>query len=168
MATYRYYIKYLVGDAFVTDIELYGVSCNRAINTAGQFQGTFKLNPDTPMLNSIYLSATNPGMFALYMERNGTLIWGGILWSRTYSSADQAMTIYASTFESYFDHMTFNEAHFIQQNIAQENIIANALTQLQGQANSNIGITTATLPNSGIKRTVLIPSYEYHFGTDAI
>jgi len=64
MATYRYYIKYLVGDAFVTDIELYGVSCNRAINTAGQFQGTFKLNPDTPMLNSIYLSATNPGMFA--------------------------------------------------------------------------------------------------------
>src|SRR5690606_33423117 len=67
------------------------------------------------------------------------------------------------------DHMTFYKDHFIQQKVLQEDIFEAIITQLQGQnPEDDIGLTIAALPTTTYKRTVLIPNYEYHFGSDAI
>jgi hypothetical protein len=37
------------------------------------------------------------------VDRNGDLIWGGIIWNRTYNSAEQVLNLTAREFESYFE-----------------------------------------------------------------
>lgn len=79
------------------------------------------------------------------------------------------MQIFANTWESYFDHMVFWKEHFIQQKVNQEAIFDTIVDQLQGQsAASDIGLVIPSLPTTNVKRTVLIPNYEYHFGVEAI
>lgn len=169
MPSYNYVVRNLFTNTTIADLELYGVYCTRMMNEAGQFQGTYYLKDGDLTRNAMYLDSTKPGLYGLNMYRNDSLIWGGIIWSRSYNAQGQNMQIYANTWESYLEHMVFWKDHFIQQQVLQENIFSAIWTQLQGQsASANIGLTIPSLPSTGIKRTVLIPNYEYHFGTDAI
>lgn len=170
MPTYEYIIRDLLSPTTVVDeIELSDVFCSRQMNTEGRFQGSFNLFSDDPLRAARYLDCTKPGRYGIEMRRNSTPIWGGIIWSRTWSAINQQMQLYASSWESYFDHMVFWKNHFIQQKVNQELIFQAIVTQLQGQsAAANIGLTISSLPTTNIKRTVLIPNYEYHFGSEAI
>lgn len=164
MPSYRYYTADLLTGDVLGDFDMYGVYAQKLLNTAGNFNGSIKLIPG---LVDMAVEASEPGRTALYMERNDDLIWGGIIWSRTYSSESNALQLTAQTFESYFDHVVFEE-HFIQQKVNQELIFQAMVNQLQAQTASNIGLTMATLPTTNVPRTVLIPAYEYHFATDAL
>lgn len=169
MPDYSYVVRDLFSGVVIDELDLYGVYCTRQMNESGQFQGTYVLKDDDPLRNSSYLNATLAGRYGLSMYRNGTEIWGGIIWSRTYNAQGQNMQIFANTWESYADHMVFYKDHFVKQKVNQENIFSDVWTQLQNQGpNDNIGLTVGTLPVTAIKRTVLIPNYEYHFGTDAL
>lgn len=166
MPSYRYYAADLLTGNVLGDIDPFGVFLSKHKNRPGQFTGNIKLTGDT-VDDAIRLSCTIPGRTALYMERNGTLIWGGILWNRMWSTQGKSLQLGARTFESVFEHAVL-ESHFIQQKIAQETILQNLLTQIQAQAGCNFGITIASLPTTGRNRTVLIPDYEYHFAMDAL
>lgn len=169
MPEYQYLAKNLFTGAVVGELELYGVYCTRVLSQPGNFQGTFRLNSDTATRNAHLLDATTPGKYGLEMIRNGTAIWGGIIWSRSYAAPGQTMQVYANTWESYFDRMVFWKEHFIQQKVFQEQIFSTIVTQLQGQsAACNIGLTISSLPADSVKRTVLIPNYEYHAGSTAM
>ena len=167
MPEYRYYTKDLVTGSYIGDVEMFGVWVTRYLNQAGQFNGSYRLGK-TAIEDSIALSSTLPGRTALYVDRDGVTIWGGILWSRSYESQAMTMQCYAQTFESYFDHMVFFVNHFIQQGVNQETIFANMVSQLQSQPDANIGLVMGSLPTTNIPRTVLIPNYEYRFATEVI
>jgi hypothetical protein len=36
---------------------------------------------------------TIPGQFALYVDFNGSPVWGGVIWNREYSSDTQILTV---------------------------------------------------------------------------
>lgn len=164
---YRAYTADLLTGALKEELPLYGLYMNRTLNEAGNFTGTFKLGShrhiDTDLLNG-----TTPGRTAIYFERNGLLIWGGIIWSRTYAAESKTCQITAQTFESYFDHVVM-ESHFIMQNVEQSTIFTNLINALQAQAANNIGLTgMGSFPVTGVIRTVLTPSYEYHFAQSIV
>lgn len=168
MPKYRYYTADLLTGNVLGDVELYGVHVSKKISEGGNFNGSFALNSGKPALNDMYLSCTQPGRTALYMERNDSLIWGGILWSRTYSAQGQNMQLYAQTFDSYFEHVVFQE-HFIQQRVNQEVIFKAMVDQLQAQSACNIGLEVQTpLPTTNTPRTILVPNYEYHFARETL
>ena len=166
--TYRYYTEdLLTGAQTGDDLPFYGVWCNRQLNQAGEFTATFRLGSNRHV-DTDMLAATIPGRTAVYIERNGTLIWGGIIWSRTYAAQATYVQLTGQTWESIFDHVVM-ENHFIMQYVDQSTIFANMINALQAQAGNNFGLTgMGSFGTSGVTRTVLVPGYEYHFAADIV
>ena len=164
--TYRYYTADLLTGTVISEMPFYGVFCSKKINEAGSFTGSFKLNSGMHDDQSL-LDGSIPGRTCIYVERDGSLVWGGILWARTYASESKAIQVAGQTFESYFDHVCI-DANFIQQDVEQTTILTNLVNLLQGQSGNNIGLLLGSMPTTGVVRTVLIPGYEYHFAQDVI
>lgn len=167
MAIHRFYTADLLTGNVLGDIYLYGIYFTKQINGAGNFTGTFKLG-STVTNDSLMMSCTIPAKTALYIERDGVLIWGGIIWSRTYQSNAQTVQLTAQTFESYFDRVACS-SNIIQQGVEQVALFKNIIDNMQAQdTQSNIGLTYASLPSTGINRTVLLPGYEFHMYQEAL
>lgn len=100
--TYRYLLGDLLTNEIVAELPLTGVSFTQQLNQAGTFQAhlllsginTDKFNVDT---------ATVPGHNCIYVDRDGVLIWGGVIWGRSYNSVSQTLSISAREFISYFE-----------------------------------------------------------------
>jgi hypothetical protein len=167
MATYRYYTASILGGGVVSEMPLYGVWMDKQIGRAGQFTGTFKLDTGQ-YVDKLLLDGTKPGLHAIYCVRDSTLIWGGPIWTRTYASEGKTMQISAQTWESVFDHVVF-ESHVIHQQVEQSAIFQSIINQMQAQPGNNFGFTMNTpFPTTGVKRTVLLPDYEFHMIMDAM
>lgn len=99
---YRYFVCDLKTNELLAEIPFKGVSYSRSLNEAGTFTGDIAVTEDTANLD-LY-NTTLPGKTALYIVRNGICVWGGIVWSRTYSLIDKVLSVSASEFTSYFSH----------------------------------------------------------------
>jgi len=110
---YRYFVCDLRTNRLLAEVPFKGVSYSRSVNEAGTFTGDIAVTEDTFNLN-LY-ETTLPGKTAIYVVRNGVCVWGGIIWSRTYSLVDKVLSVSASEFTSYFSHRvvwkTWNSAY---------------------------------------------------------
>jgi hypothetical protein len=100
--TYRYLFADLLTNEIIGELPLTGVSFTQQLNQSGTLNGHVLLSG----LNSAEFNvnaSTIPGRSAIYVDRNGDLIWGGIIWNRTYNSAEQVLNLTAREFESYFE-----------------------------------------------------------------
>lgn len=163
---YRYISADLLTGAVVAEMPYYGVFASKKINESGSFNATFKLGTGVHHDQSL-IDGSIPGRTATYILRDGTFVWGGIIWSRTYASESRTVQLTGQTFESYFDHVCI-DANFIQQDVEQSTILTNLVNLLQSQQGNDINLDMATFPTTGVTRTVLIPGYEYHFAQDVI
>jgi hypothetical protein len=99
---YRYFTVDLMTDRILTEIPLRNVSYACSLKAAGRFQGKIPVTAETDSM-SLY-DSTMPGNTALYVMRNGVCVWGGIIWSRSYSFSSRDLEISASEFTSYLYH----------------------------------------------------------------
>lgn len=167
MAVYRYFTADLLTGNVLAELPLLSPTFGRRLSAAGDFRATFLLGTGQ-YDDSELLAGTQPMRTALYVKRDDVLIWGGILWTRSYESDSHVMNINASTFESYFDRMVI-QSDFVRQNVDQLQIFKDLIDQLQLQDASNIGLITSGLPTvSGVNTTQLIPGYEYHFANEVV
>lgn len=97
---YRYIFVDLLTDQAMIELQLTNVEFSRELNTPGSFRGDFLLGDNRWLFSNL----TTPGRSGLYVERNGSLVWGGIVWSRTYNGTSQTLTYEAREFTSYFEH----------------------------------------------------------------
>lgn len=102
---YRYFTANLITGAVMMEIPFSGVSWERKINAAGNFSGTIAADEYTNVFD-LY-ETTIPGKYGLYVMRNDVCVWGGLIWSRSYSITDKALSVQASEFVSYLYHRTF-------------------------------------------------------------
>lgn len=100
--TYRYYTVDLMSNRILTEIPFRGVSWERTLGGAGQFQGKIPTIQATTNLD-LY-ETTMPGQTALYVMRDGVCVWGGIIWARSHSTEGRELTVSASEFPSYYYH----------------------------------------------------------------
>lgn len=136
--TYRYLFADLLSNEIVAELPLTGVSFNQQLNTAGTFQAhlllsginTFGYNVD---------AATTPGRNALYVDRNGTLVWGGVIWQRSYNSQDQSLSITAREFESYFERRRISTTRVFT-NTDQLEIARTLINDAQAVPSGDIGV----------------------------
>lgn len=167
MPVYRYFTNDLLTNNFLTELPISDVYFSKRINDAGSFSGTMVLQRGEDAYNTALLDGTPPGKCGIYVQRDGVIIWGGILWSRQYHSENMTIQLSGSTFESYFDHVCI-DANFIMQGVEQNTIFANLIDMLKAQQGNDLLLTRGSFPATGINRTVLIPGYEYHFAQDVI
>jgi hypothetical protein len=99
---YRYFVADLLSNAVIAEIPFQGVSYERAIKAAGSFSGSIAILDRTAALN-LY-DTTLPGRTSLYVVRDNVCVWGGIIWSRSYTASSKTLNVSASEFQSYFYH----------------------------------------------------------------
>lgn len=86
------------------------VSFGRALDQHGSWKGSLPLAKMYDATTGTYLfdwkDATRPSRTALFVDLEGTLVWGGIIWKPSYDSSDptDSLQISATEFGSYFQH----------------------------------------------------------------
>lgn len=163
MATYRYMIGDLLTNTVDLELPLFGVFYSRRLNKAGNATFSYNLGNKSPNGTEIrdvdILNYTKPGRSCLWIERNGALIWGGIIWSRTYQSQANVMSYTAQTFESYFYAQVIE---VVQRFTAtdQRSILAALVTHMQAKPYANIGlIIPGAFTGTPITRSATFYSY---------
>jgi len=84
----------------LAELPFTGVTWSSRLNTPGAFSGTLNLND--PRMSPYAVYATTPGKTHLFVDINGTIVWGGIVWTRSYDNQDNLLQIGGSESWSYF------------------------------------------------------------------
>lgn len=92
----------LVTNEIIAELPLTGVSFTQQLNQAGSFDAHIQLSGMNSFGYNVDAS-TIPMRNAIYVDRNGELVWGGIIWSRSYNSTSQTLTLQAREFISFFE-----------------------------------------------------------------
>ncbi len=101
IAAYTYLAVDLRTNQILAELPLTEVKFSLMLNGAGTFNSKLKLSD--PRVQAIDpIANTEPGRTAIYVERDGVLVWGGIIWTRRYSSLDDTMMVGGNEFWSYF------------------------------------------------------------------
>ena len=161
---YRFYTADLLTGNVLGDIQLQAVNASMQLSNAGELTGSFPLGQPE---DAYRLSITPPGRTAIYVERNTELIWGGIIWNRDRTKTGRAIDLVCSTFDSFFEH-TVLELNYVKQAVEQVTCFTSLVSKVNAQAGSNIGLTCPSITATGIKRTILLPAYEFHFAQEVI
>src|ERR1700758_54694 len=91
----------LMTNAVLAEIPLSQVSFENRLNDAGTFSGVLTLgDPRIAALDPF--GSTQPGRTAIYVDRGGKLVWGGVLWTRRFDSNSKALQLSGNEFWSYF------------------------------------------------------------------
>lgn len=98
--TYTYLFCDLRTDTLLAELPLAGVSYSFELNGIGTLSGTIPYSAETIPLDPETASA--PGRTAVYVDRDGVLIWGGIVWTR--QDVAGGKSIQAAEFLSYYQH----------------------------------------------------------------
>lgn len=181
--TYRYFAHQLVGDqSLIAELPLTGVSFGRILNGAGPFAATLQLPPlprpstsgysdvytDVYAADAVYLAAlassrdfitgTEPGRTALYIERNGEIVWGGIIWTRDDPAGDGNLRLTGAEFHSYWRRrkVRWNVTHTGVDQLA---IYRDQITRAQAVVGGSIGVVVGS-ETSGVTRDRQYTSYE--------
>lgn len=155
--TYRYLFADLLTNDIIAELPLTGVSFTQQLNQAGTFQGHILLGGiDSAAYN--VLAATIPGRNAVYVDRNGSIVWGGVIWGREYGSNDQTLSIQAREFESYLERRRISATTAFS-NTDQLTIAQSLVTLMQSAPYGNIGIQIG-VETSGVLLSRTYYSYE--------
>lgn len=164
-ATYRYLLADVLTNSILLEIPFAGATFSRKLNGPGNATFSFQLDSigstvaEQTNYNQMVLDSTIPGRTAVYIERNAALVWGGIIWSRTYESEGKTLTFTAQTFESYlYKQVIETTQNFV--NVDQRNVLVSLINSMQAKAYANIGIQVPSSFSNSIVRSTTFWNYE--------
>lgn len=149
VAQYTYLTQDLLSGEILAELPLDNVQFDRAVSNPGSFTGTLILGSKKIQALSP-IEATEPARTALYVIRDTQIVWGGIIWTRTYDSSSYQITIGGNEFMSYFDRRVMNASVPLDGSGADQcNWAKSLLDFAQGQQNGDIGLITGPEPMTG-------------------
>src|SRR6185369_793153 len=155
VADYRYYFGTIMSPGVIAEITLFGTYMDMELNVGGSFNGSYQLD-QTGIDNEVLMGATVPGYSYVMVERNGVVIWGGYLWSRTYQSQAKSMQLFAQSFEM-FPNNQLIDFNLIDEDGSplippgdQLQVFVGLWEAMQLGDGRNIGVTMPTNLDSGI------------------
>jgi len=155
--TYRYLLADLLTNDIIAELPLTGVAFTEQLNQAGTFSGHILLSGvNTTEFNVI--ASTIPGRSVIYVDRDGVLVWGGIIWNRSYGSSSQQLSISAREFESYFERRRITQTVDFA-NIDELLVAQTLVTDAQAASSGNIGVIVGT-ETSGVLLSRTYYGYE--------
>jgi len=156
MSNYRYLLADLRTNSVLAELPFTGVNFTQQLNSAGTFSGNILLSGLSSSFNAA--DGTIPGRTALYVDRDGVLVWGGIIWSREYNSSSQHLGINAREFESYFERRRITTTQVFTN--TDQLVIARALvTASEVPTGGDIGVQVGS-ETSGVNVSRTFYNYE--------
>lgn len=96
-------LRYVFADALtgkiIDEFPMFSVSVSLSVDT-GEFTGFFGLD-QSGYDNDQLISASVPGRSFVIVESENRVIWGGLVWSRTYQSQAKSVQVYAKSLDQY-------------------------------------------------------------------
>lgn len=158
---YRYLFVDLLSNSIIGELPLTGVGFTQQLNQPGTFQGHLLLSGINADKFNVDPS-TIPAHCGLYVDRNGILVWGGVIWGRSYNSTSQTLTFSAQEWISYFDHRRITQdVDFvnIDQLVIAKTLIEDA--QAAPYGNINVGYNSEGETTSGVLISRTYYNYEF-------
>jgi hypothetical protein len=158
-ASYTYLVADLRTGAILDELPLMGVSFDKRLNDTGSLRAQLRVDDPGIRVREPRL-LTEPGRTAVYVDRDGHLLWGGIVWTSRYSAANATLEIGAADFLSYFEHRRVlaypvNPTGSVDfTGVDQLTIAAHLLQLAQSHPGGDLGIQVRGTAASGVNRTV--------------
>jgi hypothetical protein len=138
------------------------VTFGQTQNQPGAFAGALPLaSPVVQAMN--WNQSTLPSKTALFVDFSGTLVWGGIIWTRTYQKSDptRSLKVGAMTFGSYFQSrlQAADYSNTWSAGADPMSVIQRVLSDAQAKGTVFGGITLVLNPVGGEGGPLVVPSY---------
>lgn len=105
MATeYRFLFADLKTNAILGELPLVSASWTEVLNRPGSFHGSMPLDHGDPTITAANFA---PAKTRIYVERDGVIVWGGILWTLDMDVAGNTLSFGCEGFLSYFRRRSF-------------------------------------------------------------
>ncbi|WP_414943301.1 hypothetical protein [Amycolatopsis sp. cmx-11-32] len=103
---YTYMVHDLLTNAPLAELPLSNVEYSKRLNDSGSARGTFGVESRTNPFRKVRdpYDLTMPGRRCLYVYRDDTPMWGGIIWTRRYNSTSRTVEVGCGDWWTYFDH----------------------------------------------------------------
>ena len=160
-AAYTYLIADLTSGVILDELPLRGVSFDKRLNDTGSLRGQLQVT-DPEIRDRVPRRLTEPGRTALYVDRDGDLLWGGIVWTSRYAASSGTLELGAADFLSYLEHRRV-VTHPVQDAATtpfsypdtDQLVIAGALvTVAQAHPGGDLDIEVRGPQDSGVRRSV--------------
>jgi len=156
---YTYLVADLRTGAILDELPLTGVTFEKRLNDTGTLRGQLRVD-DPGMRAREPRLLTQPGRAAVYVDRDGDLLWGGIVWTSRYTASTATLEVGAADFLSYFEHRRVlahpvTESGVVQYSNVDQLDIAMTLVELaQSHPGGDLGVEVRGATASGVARTV--------------
>lgn len=182
MHTYTYLFCDLKTDAVLAELPLRDLKFSTELNGIGALSAVVPYNDDTLPLDPD--TATRPSRTAIYVDRDGVIVWGGIVWTRDLTDGGKA--IQAAEFLSYYQQRTIKTTLATDASLItdtdmvpdgqrlysdQRYLVWSLLRYANVQPYGDIGVTVSNIaaePGTGINRVASYFGYERPVIYDAI
>lgn len=163
MPEYKFLSYDLVTRTKLADLPLSDVSYGEVLNGAGAFSATLSVGDlDTSkkaIAAALYESSSRPRRTALFIEREGQIVWGGVIWRRDYIGTLKEYRLEGSQYWSLFHHrLITNTKTYVQQDQT-SGIVNDLVTYGQSKTGAALSVTLNT-PASGVLRDATHWHYE--------
>lgn len=165
MTAYRYFAYDMLNFTKKVELPLFGVYMEKALSTPGIFTGSYSLGTD-PVADAIFLTA-RPGQYAIFARRNRKTIWGGPIWSTTYSSQGHTVELSAQTYESVYGRirMLTDQVYAATEQVT---IFNTWHAAVQAQTNCSFGIGLSLPAATGITRNISVLAAENRMASEIL
>lgn len=160
MTAYRFLAHDLRTNEPLEELPLDPFQLTEQINAAGSMSATLPLTGRTGAglsLAARYTAASAPERTAIYVERNGVIIGGGIIWKRTRTMGEPARLAGAG-FWSFFRRRHLRSLQTFSA-VDQLAIARQLVIEAQSSTGANIGVVTGT-ETSGVLRDRTYQAFE--------
>ena len=173
MANYRLIYSNLKTGAIQGELPVLSVGIEGAFNEAGSLSASLLLEDTYTMEASdgaggsvevttpqaVSLTSLRAGATGIYLERDGSILWGGVLWAVDMDVASSVATIAASGFMTYLDRLHIDGAGLSYSSTDQGAIAKDLLEKAMAKPGADIGLTAPT-PTVSVTRDRAYPSIE--------
>jgi hypothetical protein len=132
MGNWRYLFADLRTNTLLAELPMSQVSFNSPLNGSGAFSGVCPLTGADALKKLDPLSALLEDRTSLYVESDGVLVWGGIVWLTDYTSDGSGIQVNANEFWSYFDQRAIYDT-LVYSGIDQLAIVRDILSYAQNR-----------------------------------
>ena len=103
---YRVYAYDLNTNTLITELPATGLAFDRRLNDAGSISFDLPISRPEVAARAKPLMPYSGNPFAIYVDRDGVIVWGGIIWTWNYSRASGVLSLGGKEFLSYFAQRT--------------------------------------------------------------
>jgi hypothetical protein len=162
VAEYRCISADLVTGTRIAEISLRGLTYSARLNNVGTLSGTLQLPEPTTADNrtqaAVLNDAVDEARRSIIVERDGVIVWAGIVWLSPYDDSNQTRSIQAAELWSYFRHrvVDYSETFTAADQFA---IAQSLINKAQASSGGDIGVTVGT-ETCGVTRDRTYNRYE--------